>query len=98
MTIVETIRFKIRPEVGDAEFQERNRTMEKEYLQGRPGFLTRSTARSTDGEYLVVVHWRTPEDAEATIAAFFSAPETQAFLAAVDLETVQPGRYELIEG
>ncbi|MGI5453370.1 antibiotic biosynthesis monooxygenase family protein [Streptomyces sp. CA-249302] len=96
MTIVETIRFKLRAEVGDADFQDRNRTMEKEYLRERPGFLARSTARSAEGEYLVTVHWATPEDAEATIGAFFGAPETQSFLAAVDLETVQPGRYELI--
>lgn len=96
MTTVETIRFKLRAGVDDAEFQQLDRTMEKEYLETRAGFLARWTARGADGEYLVTVHWASPEDAEATIAAFFAAPETQAFIAAVDLETVQPGRYELI--
>ncbi|MFD0313929.1 hypothetical protein [Streptomyces flavalbus] len=97
MTVVETIRFRLRPDVDDAAFQDVNRTMEKAYMQPRPGFVSRSTARSADGEYLVTVQWRSPEEAEATIGAFFAAPETQEFLAAVDLETVQPGRYELIE-
>ncbi|AIR97426.1 hypothetical protein [Streptomyces glaucescens] len=97
MTIVETIRFKLRAGVDDAEFQNTDRTMQKEYMELRPGFLSRATARSADGEYLVTVRWSGPEEAEATIGAFFSAPETQAFLASVDLETVQSGRYELIE-
>ncbi|MDH6216893.1 antibiotic biosynthesis monooxygenase family protein [Streptomyces pseudovenezuelae] len=97
MTVVETIRFKLREGVDDAEFQQINRTMEKEYMQPRPGFLSRRTALSGEGEYLVVVEWRSPEEAEATIGVFFAAPETQDFLAAVDVRTVQPGRYALVE-
>jgi hypothetical protein len=96
MSTVETIRFHLREGVKDADFQILNRTVEDEYMAKRPGFVSRTTARSADGEYLVTVHWETVEAAEATIGQFFGAPETQGFLGAVDVSTVQSGRYELV--
>ncbi|QQQ79645.1 FAD-binding oxidoreductase [Saccharothrix sp. 6-C] len=94
---VETIRFKLRPGVTDAEFQQRNLKMQREYMELRPGFVSRETSRSDEGEYLVVVHWSNAEDADATIQAFFGAPETQDFLASVDVTTVASGRYEVVK-
>lgn len=97
MSTLETIRFHLREGVADADFLELNRSVENDYMAQRPGFVARTTARSADGEYLVTVHWKTAEDAEATIAAFFGAPETQGFIGAVDVSSVQSGRYELVE-
>ncbi|MBB5954363.1 hypothetical protein FHS29_000933 [Saccharothrix tamanrassetensis] len=97
MSTVETIRFKLREGIADEDFLRRNRTVEAEYMAKRPGFKSRQTAVSADGEYLVQVHWATAEDADATIAAFSGAPETQDFLAAVDVSTVASGRYQLVD-
>jgi hypothetical protein len=96
-TTVETIRFKLRAGLAVADFIERNQKVENEYMSLRPGFLSRETSLSADGEWLVVVHWATEEDAAATIAAFFGAPETQDFIAAVDTGTVSSGSYALVE-
>jgi hypothetical protein len=90
---VETIRFKLRDGVCDADFRRLNQRVEDEYMALRPGFLSRETSRSADGEYLVVVHWASREDAQATMGAFFAAPETQGFLGAVDTSTVRSGSY-----
>jgi len=97
MTTVETIRFKLRAGLEDADFIKRNQKVENEYMALRPGFRSRETSRSADGEWLVIVHWATEEDAKATIAAFFGAPETQDFIAAVDTSTVSSGSYALVE-
>jgi hypothetical protein len=97
MSTLETIRFQLRTGVGESEFLQRNRKMENEYMALRPGFRSRQTARSKDGEWLVSVQWATSEDADATGAAFFGAPETQDFLAVVDPETVSHGYYELMD-
>ncbi|MFC8914626.1 antibiotic biosynthesis monooxygenase family protein [Streptomyces sp. NPDC047821] len=96
MSTVETVRFKLIPGVDTADFETLDRRVETEYMAKRPGFLAREVSRSEDGEYLVVVHWATPEDADATMKGFFSAAETQDFLAAVDKTTVQSGRYALV--
>ena len=92
---VETIRFKLRDGVRDADFHRLNQRVEDEYMALRPGFLSRETSRSSDGEYLVVVHWASKEAAQATMGAFFSAPETQGFLGAVDTGSVTSGSYAL---
>ncbi|MBB4908430.1 FAD-binding oxidoreductase [Actinophytocola algeriensis] len=95
---VETIRFKLRDGVRDAEFRVLNQRVQDEYMALRPGFLSRQTSQSADGEYLVVVHWASEEDARATMGSFFSAPETQGFLGAVDTGTVESGSYALVPG
>jgi len=95
-TTVETIRFKLRDGIADDDFRRRNRQVETEYMAKQSGFVSRETSRSGDGEYLVVVHWASEADAEKTVAAFFGAPQTQEFLAAVDVSTVASGRYLLV--
>lgn len=97
MAIVETIRFRLRDGISDADFLRRNFRVENEYMARRPGFRSRQTARSEDGEWFVMVQWANEKDAEATINAFFGAAETQEFLAAVDTSTVSSGRYQLVE-
>ncbi|MFC6094652.1 hypothetical protein [Saccharothrix lopnurensis] len=96
MSTIETIRFRLRDDVETEDFIRRNRYVETEYMERRPGFQSRETAVSEDGEWMVSVHWATVEDAEATIGAFFGASETQDFLAAIDLPTVSSGRYQRV--
>ncbi|QGV78557.1 antibiotic biosynthesis monooxygenase family protein [Streptomyces ficellus] len=93
MSTVETVRFKLVPGTDTSDFEALDRKVENDYMAKRPGFLAREVSRSDDGEYLVIVHWATPEDADATMRGFFAAAETQDFLAAVDKTTVQSGRY-----
>ncbi|WP_336318757.1 hypothetical protein [Streptomyces lavendofoliae] len=96
MSTVETVRFKLVPGTDTTAFESLDRAVEDDYMAKRPGFLSREVTRGDDGEYLVIVHWATPEDADATMSGFFSAAETQDFLAAIDKTTVQSGRYARI--
>jgi hypothetical protein len=97
MSTLETIRFRLRAGVADSEFLRLNRKVEDEFMARRPGFRSRQTGRGRNGEWLVSVRWATAQDADATGAAFFGAPETQDFLAAVDTSTVSHGYYELVD-
>lgn len=97
MSTIETIRFKLRDGVSEARFRKLNHEVETGYMALRPGFLSRETALSDDGEWFVSVHWATAGDAKATVDAFFSAQETQAFLSAVDIPTVSSGSYQVVE-
>ncbi|MFF8287828.1 antibiotic biosynthesis monooxygenase family protein [Streptomyces sp. NPDC016309] len=93
MSTIETVQFKLVPGTETAVFEDLDRKVETEYMARRPGFVSREVSRSEDGEYLVIVHWATPEDADATMNGFFGAAETQDFLAAVDKTTVRSARY-----
>jgi hypothetical protein len=59
----------------------------------QPGFLSRETALGTDGEWLVVVHWPSVEDADASMASFTSASAAQDFMAKLDTSTMTMQRY-----
>lgn len=96
MITVETIRFHLRQSVQASDFRQVNHLVETQYMERRPGFRSRETLLRADGEWLVIVHWASAQDAEATINAFFGAPETQDFIAAVDTTTVASDRYELV--
>ncbi|MFD1151471.1 hypothetical protein [Saccharothrix hoggarensis] len=97
MAIVETIRFRLVEGFDEAKFREINIRMQREYMEPKTGFVSRQSAISQDGEWLIIVTWASPEAAQAVISAFYGAPETQDFLAAIDLSTVQPGSYTLVE-
>jgi hypothetical protein len=97
MATVETIRFHLNEGVDVSDFLKRNRKVEDEYMRLRPGFVSRQTALSEDNEVLVTVTWASDADADATMGAFFGAPETQDFLAAVDKTTVSSGRYAVVQ-
>ena len=97
MATIETIRFKLREGVRESDFVTFNREVQTEYMELQPGFISRESSLSDDGEWLVVVHWASDEDATATINAFYGAPQAQAFLGAVDVDTVVSARYHLVE-
>ncbi|MDO6558116.1 hypothetical protein [Paraglaciecola chathamensis] len=46
-----------------------------------PGFISRETAKGQNGEWLVVVHWVTEEDAEASMRSFMQVPAAADFMA-----------------
>ncbi|MEV8320523.1 antibiotic biosynthesis monooxygenase [Streptomyces sp. NPDC059900] len=92
-TTVETVRFKLTPGFDAAAFADLDRSVENDYMAKQPGFVSREVTRSDDGEYLVIVHWATVQDADATMQGFFGASQTQDFLAAIDKTTVASGRY-----
>jgi hypothetical protein len=96
-SVVETVRFRLNDGVEVSDFLKLNERVENEYMALRPGFVSRQTALSADNEVLVLVTWASEQDADATIGAFFGAPETQEFLAAVDKQTVASGRYALVK-
>ncbi|MGM1064481.1 hypothetical protein [Saccharothrix sp. Mg75] len=97
MAIVETIRFRLVDGFDEAKFREINIKMQREYMEPKPGFVSRQSAIAEHGEWLIVVTWASPEAAQAVISAFYGAPETQDFLSAIDLSSVQPGSYTLVE-
>ncbi|MDG4864665.1 antibiotic biosynthesis monooxygenase [Streptomyces sp. T-3] len=97
MSVVETVKFKLEAGFDTAVFAKLDEAVEDGYMAKQPGFVSREVTRNEDGEYLVIVHWATPEEADATMGAFFGRPETQEFLAAIDKSTVSSGRYIRVE-
>ena len=61
------------------------------------GVVRRTTARAEDGEWLVVVVWRSGSDADAAAARFGDDPGTSAFREMVDASTARTRRYRTLD-
>ena len=46
-----------------------------------------------DNEWLVIVRWRSIEDAEASMTSFSSAPATAEFMSMLEVDTMSMKRY-----
>jgi len=96
MAIIEIARFKLAAGVDEQTFLRENKQVEREYIPKQPGFISREAARGEDGEWLVVVHWQTEQDADASMNKFMGDPNSQGFVAALDNSTVSMKRYNIV--
>ncbi len=67
--------------------------MQDEYITRQPGFHARESGVADDGEWVVVVHWATPENADASMQKFATDPLAADFMAMVDTSTMRMKRF-----
>lgn len=91
--VIEVVTFKRKPGVTEAEFRPVDKDVETGHVAKQPGFVSRESAAGDDGEWLVIVHWRTAEDAAASMALFEKAPAAAGFMAKIDASTMRMKRY-----
>lgn len=91
--VIEIVTFKLGPGVSVAEFRPVDKAVEREHVSKQPGFVSRESASGTDGEWLVIVHWRSEKDAEASMASFSKAPAAAQFMSKIDASTMSMKRY-----
>lgn len=91
--VIEIATFQLKAGVSVAEFTPLDQAVEVEHVSKQPGFISRKAAATEDGEWLVIVHWQSVEDAEASMASFAGAPAAAEFMANMDASTMQMKRY-----
>ncbi|MEM6446101.1 MAG: hypothetical protein AAF704_05985 [Cyanobacteria bacterium P01_D01_bin.123] len=92
-TIVEIATFKLKEGVSPAEFYAVDQAVEAQHVSQQAGFISRESAISDDREWLAIVHWRSIEDAEASMASFADAPATVEFMSKLDADSMVMKRY-----
>lgn len=92
---IEIVNFRLAPGVSDEAFVKETMSMERNFLGKLHGFLDRDTGKSSDGDWVVVLHWASPEDAQASMDKFVGNPGTKTFTDMIDMPTFKMTRYEL---
>lgn len=94
MAVIETIKFKLSPGATPEAFTAANGRVEADYLPLQPGYNpgTRVTTISEAGEWSIALRWDSARDADASMASFMDAPQTQDFLALTDASTMTLSR------
>jgi hypothetical protein len=85
--IVETILFKAKPGVGDAQILEAAEALEQD-LAKYPGYLGRRFLKGEDGQWMELLEWTGLDEAKAA-EAIIDEPCAQAFDALVEMGSVQ---------
>ena len=92
--VVEVVTFKLKAGVSAAEFAPLDQAVEREHVAKQPGFVSRESAHGVDGDWLVIVHWRSVKDAEASMATFEKATAAAQFMSKIEPSTMSMKRYQ----
>lgn len=93
-SVIEVVTFRLKPGVTPTEFAPIDKAVEREHVSKQPGFVSRESAHGADNEWLVVVHWRSLKDADASMATFEKAPAASQFMSKIEVSTMTMKRYQ----
>ncbi|MDX2319698.1 MAG: hypothetical protein QNK26_03765 [Moritella sp.] len=91
--VIEVVTLKLKEGVSYSEFAPIDKAVEDQHVAKQPGFISRESAAGENGEWLVIVHWQSTQDAEASMASFMRAPAAQKFVDNIDGSTMVMKRY-----
>ncbi|MEO0913597.1 MAG: hypothetical protein AAFY59_11505 [Pseudomonadota bacterium] len=88
--IVETAEIKLRESVTEAEFFEASQTFQRDFLNGRKGFLRRELLKLDDRSYVDLVHWESREAADEVMNAVGESEACRAFFSFMEMDEANP--------
>jgi|APEBP8051073178_1049388.scaffolds.fasta_scaffold00002_396 hypothetical protein len=77
--VVETARIRLKPGRSEADLIAASDQFQAAFLSQVDGFLARDLLRASDGSFLDLVRWSSPEAARAIMAAAMSSPDCLAY-------------------
>lgn len=95
--IVSTTTFRLRDGVDESVFVAADERVQTEFVPNLPGFMRRTTARGTDGEWIVIALWDSRADAEAATMQSGDDAAVQALNGLIDASSRQVALYETLD-
>ena len=93
-TIMEVTTFNINSNVNSMDFNKRDLQIENDFTSKQAGFIKRQSSVS-EGEYAVVVFWKTMADAAASMNKFMSDASVGDYAQMIDGPSMKMARYEM---
>ena len=95
--MIETVTFRLAAGTDESTFLDADRRVQTEFIYREPGLLRRTTARDENGEWIVIVLWRSESDADAAARLSEGDRPTAELVALLDAATVQTRRYSTLD-
>lgn len=92
--VIEVVTFKLKPGVTPAEFRAIDQDVATKHVSKQAGFVSRESAAGDAGEWLVIVHWRSAKDADASMASFEKAAAAATFMSNIEASSMVMRRYQ----
>lgn len=91
--VIEVVTLKITPGTSVATFRAADRDVGRQHVARQPGFISRESAPGADDSWVVIVHWRSVTDAQASMNSFELAPAAARFMSLIVPGSMQMTRY-----
>jgi len=91
--VIEIVTLKLKDGVTATQFLPIDQEIQTKYISKRPGFISRESAPGADHTWLVIVHWRSVADADASMKSFSTAPASAQFMSMIVPESMVMTRY-----
>jgi len=94
--VIEVTTFKYKKSVDANTFWSADADVESGYTSKQPGYISRESGYAkNDNEVVVVVRWKTLEDAEASMKKFMGDESVKSYANMIDGPTMKMSRYEV---
>jgi quinol monooxygenase YgiN len=93
MTVIEILRFRLIEGADESAFLVADKSVQEEFAYQQSGLLRRTTARSDDGEWVVIEIWESAEAADAGAVNRDADPSVAVLKTFVDAATLSQVRY-----
>lgn len=94
--IIEITSFQFKETVSPDTFWMEDAKIETSYTSQQPGFISRESGYSErNNEVVVVVRWKTPADADASMEKFMSDTSVQDYAAMIEGTSMKMFRYKV---
>jgi hypothetical protein len=97
MSLIETTTFRLDAGSEESALLDADQRAQTEFFYLQPGLVRRTTARGSDGEWLVVVLWSSEAEADAAHARSAGDGAMSAFTALLDGSSVRTRRYRALD-
>jgi len=91
--VIEVVTLKLKDGITPSQFLPIDREIQTKYISKRPGFISRESAPGADHTWLVIVHWRSVADADASMKSFPTAPASAQFMSMIVPDSMVMTRY-----
>lgn len=93
--VVEIVTMNLKDGISAQDFAVVDKAIEDQHVSKQPGFVSRDTAVSGH-KWLVIVHWKSADAAQASMDTFASAPAAAEFMSMIDASPMTMTRYDVV--
>lgn len=94
-TIMEVTTFSIHDTIDVTSFKEMDAKIENIFTSKQPGFIQRQSGVDEKGNYLVVVFWKSLNDADASMKKFMTESSVANYAAMINPSSMKMSRYHM---
>jgi len=95
--VIEIATFRLADGADETVFLEADQRVQTEFIPNLPGFMRRTTARGSNGDWVVVSLWGSEDEAEAAWLLAEGDAVHREFMVLVDPKTLEVKRYSALD-